>query len=164
MTLTYQEAWSYLLQLGSLSGLLTLIYTVISEMRKRPRISLSLEWCRPHLRRDIDPRTQSYPNDRIEAKLTVRNTGDRQTSIEGFELAAEVQGGVLHNKGYSAAGLLGLPAEVLPNSTVGPFRLDFMFDKPINEDCDCVLTMRTTHKSYEMRCRCSTPLGPPYEL
>ena len=161
----YQEAWSYVLQVGSLSGLLTLIYTVISKMREGPRINISLEWCRPHLRRDIDPRTQSYPTDRIETKLTVRNTGNKQTSIETFELTAAVQGRLLHNRGYSVSGLPSYPAAtILPGTTVGPLRVDFMFDETINGDCDCVLTMRTTHKSYETKCRCRPPVGPPYEL
>ncbi|MCX6659150.1 MAG: hypothetical protein NTX81_02035 [Candidatus Bathyarchaeota archaeon] len=87
--MSLQELWPYILAAGSvvatagsISGLLSGIYLIVSKYREGPRVSLSIEACN---------HGGSEP-DHVVMRLDIDNTGTRATSIKSLRLKAKSDG------------------------------------------------------------------------
>lgn len=87
--MSLQELWPYIsaagsavAAVGSISGLLSGIYLIVSKYREGPRVDVSVKSCR---------HGGSKP-DHLAMRLTIRNKGTRSTSIESLRLKAKVDG------------------------------------------------------------------------
>jgi len=161
--MSLQEFFSYVTAVGSISGLLSGIYLVISKLREGPRPSLSIQRCR--YRRD--------KTSIVTTELTIRNRGNRPTSIESFSLKVcsnrqQFESSAV--KLYDMAELQRLyapypldkpppaPDTYLPIPLDGDKTIFLLVEFELNgiittPQVDCDLEMKCTHKHVVEACR-----------
>jgi hypothetical protein len=157
-----QQAWSVLLAIGSLSGIGSLLYLAYSRWVK---VSLSVDMCYPV----CVSRSKPYPSESIGTVLTIRNTGNRPTSIESFkmELKEEPLNPVhVHTKKCPDREGVDLPVTVEPDSTMKLEALFVLEEGKITRDVNCRIIMTTTHKKKtKANARCvPLPLRPGMDI
>jgi len=160
--MSLQEFFSYVTAVGSISGLLSGIYLVISKLREGPRPSISIHWCR-------------YRRDKVSIvtmEVTIRNRGNRPTSIESFSLKVCSNHQTLESsavKLYSMAELQRLygpyrpdyppsPDRYLPIPLDGDNTIRLLAEFELNgiitaPQVECNLEMKCTHKQVIEACR-----------
>ena len=161
--MSLQEFFSYVAAVGSISGLLSGIYLMISKLREGPRPSLSIQWCR--YRRD--------KTSIVVMELTIRNRGNRPTSIESLSLKACSNHQKLESSAvrlYDMAALQRLrapyrpakppstPDRYLPIPLDGDKTILLLVEFELNRiitapQIDCNLEMKCTHKHVVEACR-----------
>ena len=150
------------LAIGSLSGIGSLFYFAYSRWVK---ISLSVDMCYPV----CVSRSESYPSASIGTVLTIRNKGNRPTSIESFKMELKrdsLKAVHLHTKRYPDREGVDLPVTVEPDTTIKLEALFVLEEGRITRDVDCKIIMTTTHKKkIKASVRCvPLPLRPGIDL
>jgi len=160
--MSLQEFFSYVTAVGSISGLLSGIYLVISKLREGPRPNLSIQSCR-------------YRGDEtsiVTTELTIRNRGNRPTSIESFSLKACSNHQKLESSAVKLYDLAELqrfygpyrpdnppsPDRYLPIPLDGDNTIRLLAEFELNgvitaPQVDCNLEMKCTHKQVVEACR-----------
>ena len=155
------QIWSLLSGIGSISGLVSAIYLVVSKVLERPRLAVSVDACYPL--------EGKIPTTFAGMKLTLRNRGPRATSIEELELqfrdfdtGRKLFGFLLHlsNMGKTAKSCL-LPITIKPDDPTIRLEALFILFGVINEvNTECDLTIKSTHKTLTTQCVCSSLTTP----
>ena len=169
--MSLQDFWPYVTAAGSISGLLSAIYIIISKVREGPRVSLCIDSCQ---HRRALPST-------VTMKLTIRNKGNRPTSIESLHLTAQshdklIKGSLSHLEDSTEAEryLTSYDTDNRPKPDRHlPLHLDgdrtialmaaFLLERRIEDwTAQCTLEMRCTHKTITETCSSSSsPIQQP---
>lgn len=106
------QTWSYVLQIGSISGLLLVILRVFDILFQRVRLEVSARVLTPMENLLLPPyRDMSTPEPHARIELRIRNKGQRSTSIENYLLEWK-------QMGHHRSGLLRRRETVIISQTL----------------------------------------------